>query len=154
MSSNLVNRIKSLASENFEEAVSNRRHIHQHPELSFEEYKTSDFIQKKLKSYGIPFTANVVETGVVALIKGDIPSDKTIALRADMDAVHLQVRAENNEEALSSVLNAFNLQNKILFSTFGRPPEKAGDLQHYTAASTFIRDALKLVKFVKHHQPK
>lgn len=94
MNNNLLQRIKELASDNFQEIKSIRRHIHQYPELSFEEYKTSDFIQSKLDEFGISYTGNVVKTGIVAIIEGDTPSDKTIALRADIDALPI---LEENE---------------------------------------------------------
>lgn len=74
--------------------IAYRRHIHQHPELSFKEYETSAFIQNVLRDAGIPFQV-MVETGVVALIKGNkTNSDKCIALRADMDALPIQERNE------------------------------------------------------------
>lgn len=78
--------IQQLATDIFEEAVQIRRHIHQHPELSFEEHKTSQFIQSKLTEWGIPFEAGIVGTGVVGLIEG-ANSTKCIGLRADMDAL-------------------------------------------------------------------
>lgn len=80
-------RIKSLASSFHSQLVAVRRHLHKHPELSFQEYKTSAFIQEKLKEFGIPFQANIVKTGIVATIRGKNPEKKTIALRADIDAL-------------------------------------------------------------------
>ena len=65
-------------------------HLHAYPELSFKEYKTSEYIQQKLKAYGIPFTSGLAETGVVGLIKGKNPDSKCIALRADIDALPIQ----------------------------------------------------------------
>lgn len=87
-------KIKQLAQENFEEIRACRRHIHQHPELSFQEFETAKFIQQKLTEYGIPFKANIAKTGIVAIIEGKNPSSKTIALRADMDA--LPILEQNN----------------------------------------------------------
>jgi hippurate hydrolase len=69
-----------------------RHHLHAHPELSYEEYHTSAFIQDKLKSWGIPFEVKA-HTGVVGLILGKNPSKRVIALRADMDA--LPIMEEN-----------------------------------------------------------
>lgn len=82
----LKDTIKVLASEYFTETVAIRRHLHQNPELSFEEYATSDFVKSQLDLIGISYTS-MATTGVVGLIKGDLPSAKVIALRADMDAL-------------------------------------------------------------------
>jgi amidohydrolase len=87
---NLQNKIKSLAENFYEDTVEIRRHLHAYPELSFKEYKTSEYIQQKLSAYGIPFKSGLVETGVVALIKGKNPNSKCIALRADIDALPIQ----------------------------------------------------------------
>ena len=83
----LKERIQQLAESNFAEIQSCRHHLHRNPELSFEEYQTAAFIQQKLTEYGIPFTAGVAGTGVIAWIEGKNPGKKTIALRADMDAL-------------------------------------------------------------------
>ena len=83
--------IKSLASTYFEEYRSIRHHLHANPELSFKEFETSKFVQAQLTSLGIPFTI-LGETGVIGIIKGN-PSNRVIALRADMDA--LPIHEEN-----------------------------------------------------------
>ncbi|MBN8696694.1 MAG: amidohydrolase [Bacteroidetes bacterium] len=83
----LKNNIKALAKGLNQEMISIRRHLHAHPELSFEEYNTSNYIASKLKEYGIPYTQGIVKTGIVALIEGKNPTKKVIALRADMDAL-------------------------------------------------------------------
>jgi amidohydrolase len=85
--SDLKSKIQHAASTYLAETIEIRRHLHAHPELSFEEYNTSEFIASKLKKYQIPFTAGVVKTGIVALIEGKNPSKKVIALRADLDAL-------------------------------------------------------------------
>jgi amidohydrolase len=82
----IKDQIQQLAADIFEEVVALRQHIHANPELSFQEFETSAFIQRKLSTWGIPFTV-MANTGVVALLKGDLPSDQVIALRADMDAL-------------------------------------------------------------------
>ena len=64
--------------------------MHQHPELSFNEYETSKYIQNALTEYGIEFTAGIVNTGIVALIKGNNSNSKCVALRADIDALPIQ----------------------------------------------------------------
>jgi amidohydrolase len=79
-------KIQTLAGEIFDQVVGFRRHIHANPELSFKEYETSAYIQAQLQAWEIPFTS-MADTGVVGLIKGDLPSEQVIALRADMDAL-------------------------------------------------------------------
>lgn len=83
----LADKIKALANEYQEEIINIRRHLHQNPELSFEEVETGKFIAKKLKSFGIPFKHGIAENGVVGLIKGKNPNKKIIALRGDIDAL-------------------------------------------------------------------
>ncbi|MES2456531.1 MAG: M20 family metallopeptidase [Bacteroidota bacterium] len=78
--------IKQYANAIFEQVVGYRQHIHANPELSFHEYETSAFIKSKLTEWGIPFS-ELANTGVVGLIKGELPSEQVIALRADMDAL-------------------------------------------------------------------
>ncbi|RYY35108.1 MAG: amidohydrolase [Sphingobacteriaceae bacterium] len=78
--------IQELAKNIYADVVSNRRHLHSHPELSFHEVETSAFVARKLEELGIKYQ-KMADTGLVALIKGDLPSDKVIALRADMDAL-------------------------------------------------------------------
>lgn len=83
----ILTTIKQRASEMLPELIAIRRHLHSHPELSMQEEATSAFIQLKLTEYGIPFTAGIAVHGIVGLIKGRNPASKTIALRADMDAL-------------------------------------------------------------------
>ncbi len=90
----MLNQIKTLADQYHQEIVDIRRHIHQHPELSFKEYETSAFVQGKLSNWGIPFQNGVADTGIVGYIKGKNPDKKVVALRADMDALPI---LEENE---------------------------------------------------------
>ncbi|WP_084119714.1 M20 metallopeptidase family protein [Aquiflexum balticum] len=87
-------KIKSLATDYKAEIISNRRHLHAHPELSFNEFKTVAFVEGKLRSFGITKLERKAETGIVALIEGKNPTLKTIALRGDMDALPI---IEENE---------------------------------------------------------
>lgn len=82
----IKDKIQELAATIFNDVVGYRQHIHANPELSFKEFETSKFVKEKLTSWGIEFT-DCANTGVVGLIKGNLPSDKVIALRADMDAL-------------------------------------------------------------------
>ena len=89
----LKDKIKQLASLYAPDFISIRHHLHAHPELSYQEFETSRFVQEKLTEIGIPFQV-MAETGVVGLIKGKNPAKRLIALRADMDA--LPIREEND----------------------------------------------------------
>lgn len=82
----IKNKVQELAAHIFNDVVGYRQHIHANPELSFKEFETSLFIKDKLKKWGIEYS-DCANTGVVGLIKGNQPSDKVIALRADMDAL-------------------------------------------------------------------
>ncbi len=77
-----------------------RWYLHQHPELSFKEFHTSQYIQQQLTALGIPFTRGYAGTGIVAIIEGVNPTRKCIALRADMDALPIQ---EMNDVAYRSI---------------------------------------------------
>ena len=66
-----------------------RRDIHAHPELAYEENRTADLVAEKLESFGIPIVRGLGKTGVVGTIKAG-KSDRSIGLRADMDALPLQ----------------------------------------------------------------
>jgi len=75
-----------------------RRDIHAHPELCFEEHRTSDLVAKRLESFGIDVTRGIAKTGVVGTLKTGT-GNRAIALRADMDALPLH---EKNEFAYRS----------------------------------------------------
>jgi amidohydrolase len=76
-----------------------RRHLHQHPELGFQETLTAEFITQKLTEWGIPHQTGIAKTGIVAEIQGDRPG-KTLAIRADMDALPIQ---EENDVPYKSI---------------------------------------------------
>jgi amidohydrolase len=94
-------KIQELAGNIFNGVVANRRHLHAHPELSFHEVETSAFVAKKLEELGLEYH-KMADTGLVAMIKGDKPSDQVVALRADMDALPIleandvPYRSQNN----------------------------------------------------------
>lgn len=80
--------IRELSQRYQETYQSIRRHLHAHPELSYQEYNTSTLVQQHLKELGIPFSV-MATTGVVGLINGK-PGSRVVALRADMDALPIQ----------------------------------------------------------------
>ena len=79
-------KIKQLAKQYAPEFIEIRHHLHAHPELSYQEFETSKFVQGKLKEFGIPFEIKAT-TGVVGILKGKNPGKRIIALRGDMDAL-------------------------------------------------------------------
>ena len=93
---NLKEQIQQLAEEGFQEVIDIRRYLHQYPELSYQEVETGKFIANRLSEMGIPHEHGVAQNGVVGLIEGENPSSKTIALRADIDA--LPIEEANNIE--------------------------------------------------------
>ncbi|MDL5046734.1 M20 family metallopeptidase [Oscillatoria amoena NRMC-F 0135] len=85
----LLDRIKNLAHDFASEVVTMRRHLHANPELSYQEFETSAYVAAQLNAWGLkPVT--VASTGLVVEIKGKNPDRKTVALRADMDALPIQ----------------------------------------------------------------
>ena len=94
----LKEEITQLAKNIHQTVINSRRHLHAHPELSFKEYNTSAFVKARLDEMSIPWNA-LASTGVVAIIKGALPSDKVIALRADLDALPI---TEANEAEYAS----------------------------------------------------
>ncbi|MFD6440433.1 M20 family metallopeptidase [Peribacillus sp. NPDC060186] len=85
----------------FTDIVNWRRHLHQHPELSFQETETSQFIAEKLISFGLEVRKNVGGNGVIGILTGEKPG-KTIALRADFDALPIQDEKETPYKSLKS----------------------------------------------------
>ncbi|MEM8565002.1 MAG: M20 family metallopeptidase [Bacteroidota bacterium] len=86
----MIDQIKTLASEYASDVIQIRRHLHAHPELSYQEYDTAKYVAQKLREINIEPKEKVAETGITALIEGKNPNSQTIALRADMDALPIQ----------------------------------------------------------------
>lgn len=82
-----------------QKAIKWRHHLHQHPEFGTQEHKTSEFIANKLEEFGLEVHRGVGGTGVVGLLKSG-NSKRSIGLRADMDALHIQ---EENQCSYASV---------------------------------------------------
>lgn len=92
----MIEKVRNIAKKYVLEAINIRKHLHAHPELSFQEYETSKYIQSILKKHDISFTTGHVETGIIATIKGKNPDTKEILLRADLDA--LPIKEDNNTD--------------------------------------------------------
>jgi amidohydrolase len=85
----MYNKILESLENHYEEMVEIRRYLHQHPELSFKEVQTSNYIKTFYEKLGVEVRGNVGGNGVVAKIYGGKPG-KTVALRADFDALPIQ----------------------------------------------------------------
>ena len=82
-----IDRLKSDIDELVPDMVALRRDLHEHPELAFEEVRTSGIVAQRLRTLGLEVQAGVAKTGVVGLLRGaSKPGARTIAIRADMDA--------------------------------------------------------------------
>lgn len=88
-----ITKIKQIAEKYSNNVLEYRRYLHQHPELSFNESNTSEYIADFLSKNKIQFKKGIAKTGILAVIEGS-KSGKTIALRADMDA--LPINEQNN----------------------------------------------------------
>ncbi len=85
----MANPIQKQIAEMKDWLIEVRRTIHMHPELGFEEVETSGLISGWLEKFGIPFTKGMAKTGVIGLLEGQ-KGGKTVAIRADMDALPLE----------------------------------------------------------------
>lgn len=91
--------IKNLSEQVYGEMVEWRRKLHRHPELSFQEYETSEFIKQKLLEFGIDQVESMCGTAVVGVLNGKKGAGKCMAIRADIDA--LPVKEETGYEFAS-----------------------------------------------------
>lgn len=86
----LLEKIKALSEQHSDEVIAFRRHLHANPELSYQEYNTAKYVANQLKQMGLQPKEGIAGTGVLVEISGQNPSSKSIALRADMDALPIQ----------------------------------------------------------------
>lgn len=93
-----LQKIKDLANAYANDTIIIRQHIHANPELSFQEHETAAYVESVLKSYDLE-PQRMAETGVIALIKGNNPDKRILALRADLDALPI---VEQNEVSYKS----------------------------------------------------
>ena len=80
--------------------IETRRDFHKHPELSFQEKRTSHIVAKQLESFNIKVQRNIGKTGVVGTLNGNNPG-KTIAFRADMDALPIQETGDSTYKSVN-----------------------------------------------------
>ena len=95
-------KINKLSNDIESKVLEWRRYLHENPELSNREFNTAKYIAKHLRSLGIEVQEGVAKTGVVGLLKGDIPG-RVVALRADMDALPV---TERNDLPFKSVVSS------------------------------------------------
>jgi amidohydrolase len=72
------------------EMIAIRHQIHRNPEVGFEEIKTAALVAEKLREFGLQVTEGVAKTGVIGTLKGKLPGQRAIGLRADLDALYIQ----------------------------------------------------------------
>ena len=116
-----IKEVKQVVKEVIAEIQAIRNHLHQYPEPSFKEFNTAAFIIEKLSSWGISPVTGMATTGLVVVIEGNNPSLRTVALRADMDALPIN---ELNDVPYKSVNEGFIFPDKT--------------------ASLFLRKAIKI----------
>jgi len=76
------------------ELIEIRQDIHRHPEVGFKETRTAALVAERLRAWGLDVTEGIARTGVVATLKGRLPGQRAIGLRADLDALHIQEVAD------------------------------------------------------------
>jgi amidohydrolase len=86
----LLDTIKALSESYSHGTIEVRRHLHANPELSYQEVQTALYVAAQLRESGIELIEGIAQTGVMAEIKGMNPERKSIALRADMDALPIE----------------------------------------------------------------
>jgi amidohydrolase len=156
----LLEKVKSLSQQYSQEVIGLRRHLHANPELSYKEYDTAKFVAQTLRSFGIEPIEGIADTGLMAEIKGKNPGKKTIALRADMDALPITeandvsyksknvgvMHACGHDAHTSSLLGTAKILNEVKeqFEGTVRLLFQPGEEKNPGGASLMIRDgALK-----------
>lgn len=86
--------VLSLCEQYLPSWIKIREHIHANPELSFQEFNTAKFIAAKLSEWGIEHQTGLAGTGIVAILYGQNPTSRVIALRGDMDALPIEEKNE------------------------------------------------------------
>ncbi|EFH90739.1 M20 metallopeptidase family protein [Ktedonobacter racemifer] len=89
MSVSPIDMLKAEIDELIPDLVATRRDLHEHPELAFEEVRTSSIVTQRLQALGLEVQTGIAKTGVVGLLRGEAaPANaRTIAIRADIDAL-------------------------------------------------------------------
>lgn len=88
--------ITAMAARVYDRAVELRRHFHRYPELSYREFETTRRIIEELEPLGYEIH-RPLETGCIAVLRGGVPSERVLALRADIDALPMEEEGEIKE---------------------------------------------------------
>lgn len=128
---NVLKSISKTLTNHYPDVVSWRRYMHQHPELSFKEVKTAEYIKEKLLSFGVEVKTNIGGHGLIGILEGK-QAGKTIALRADFDALPI----DDEKEV------AYTSQNLGVMHACGHDGHTAALLGTAQALSQF-RDQIK-----------
>lgn len=86
----IIAAVKELSEKYYDEVLEIRRHLHSHPELSFNEYETANFIEEQLRKIGITDFERKAKTGITFMIHGKEDNGKIVAMRADIDALPIK----------------------------------------------------------------
>jgi amidohydrolase len=138
-------KISELSKEVESKVIDWRRHLHENPELSNREFNTAKYIAKHLRGLGIEVQEGVAKTGVVGLLKGDLPG-KVVALRADMDA--LPVTERNNLPFKSLVTSQYNGKKTGVMHACGHDTHVAILMGVAEVLSKMKRDIKGTIKFI------
>ncbi len=122
-----------------------RRHLHQNPELSNREFKTSEYVAEKLKALGIEVQTGIAKTGVVGILKGGKPGP-CVALRADMDALPVVERVP--VAFASTAKSLYNGQEVGVMHACGHDTHVAMMLAAAEILSGMKKDIKGTVKFI------
>lgn len=137
--------IKSKTDAKEQKVIAWRRDIHEHPELSNREFRTADIIAKHLQSLGIETKTGVAKTGVVGILKGNLPGP-VIALRADMDA--LPVLEDNSLPFASKVKSEYSGKEVPVMHACGHDTHVAILMGVAEILSSMKKDLKGTVKFI------
>ncbi len=137
--------IKAKAAAVEPKVIAWRRDIHEHPELGNQEVRTSALIAKHLQSLGLEVKTGVAKTGVVGILKGDLPGP-VIALRADMDA--LPVEEKNDLPFASKAKTTYNGAQVSVMHACGHDTHVAMLMGAAEVLASMKKDLKGTVKFI------
>lgn len=158
MHNELVDIVTRKVDEYHPDTVIAYKHLHQYPELSFQEKNTSLYVEKQLQKCGVQYKGNIGGYGILAWIEGKNPTARTIALRADMDALPIKelneidfksqnegvMHACGHDTHTASLLGAVRIINEMKnqFSGTVLFIFQPGEEKHPGGASLMLKDGI------------